>query len=54
MAAHTLALFRDPALRARLVSAGRRFVERHHDWSQIGRRLIDVYQDARAAYRRCA
>jgi sugar transferase (PEP-CTERM/EpsH1 system associated) len=54
MAAHTLALFREPALRARLVSAGRRFVERHHDWSHLGRRLIDVYEDARAAYRRCA
>jgi len=29
-------------------------VEQHHDWHQIGRRLIDVYEDARTDYRRCA
>ena len=54
MAAHIVALLRDAALRARLAAAGRRFVELHHDWYQLARRLTEVYEDARAAYRRCA
>ena len=54
MAAHAVALLRDPRLRADLAACGRHYVELHHDWHQLGRRLIDVYEDARAQYRRCA
>jgi len=54
IAAHVLALFRDPERRADLAAAGRRYVQSHHDWHQLGRQLIDVYEDVRTDYRRCA
>ena len=54
IAAHVLALFRAPARRAELAAAGRRYVQLQHDWYQLGRRLIDVYEDAQKEYRRCA
>jgi len=54
IAAHVIALFRDPARCAELAAAGRRYVQMQHDWHQLGRRLIDVYEDAQKAYRRCA
>jgi phosphatidylinositol alpha-1,6-mannosyltransferase len=54
IAAHTLALLRAPGRRAELAAAGRRYVQLHHDWHQLGQRLMDVYEDARTEYRRCA
>jgi glycosyltransferase involved in cell wall biosynthesis len=54
IAAHVVALFRDPGRRAELAAAGRRYVQLQHDWYQLGRQLIDVYEDAQKAYRRCA
>ncbi|MBC8163389.1 MAG: glycosyltransferase, partial [Roseiflexaceae bacterium] len=42
-AAAILRLLDDPALRARLGTAGRSVVERGHDWAQIGRRLAGLY-----------
>jgi glycosyltransferase involved in cell wall biosynthesis len=54
IASHVVALFRAPARRAELAVAGRRYVQMQHDWHQLGRRLIDVYEDAQKEYRRCA
>jgi glycosyltransferase involved in cell wall biosynthesis len=54
MAAHVVALFRDSTRRAELAAAGRRYVQVQHDWHQLGRQLIDVYEDAQREYRRCA
>ncbi len=54
MAAHVVSLFRDPTRREMLGAAGRRYVERHHDWYQMGRRLVAVYEEAQSEYRRCA
>jgi sugar transferase (PEP-CTERM/EpsH1 system associated) len=39
-------LFHDPELYERLIRNGRRFVEEHHDWSAIYRRLEQVYGEA--------
>jgi glycosyltransferase involved in cell wall biosynthesis len=52
--AHVLALLHDPDRRADLAAVGRRYVQSHHDWHQLGRQLIDVYEDVRTDYRRCA
>ena len=49
-----VALFRDSGRRAELAAAGRKYVQLHHDWQQLAQRLIDVYEDARTEYRRCA
>ena len=54
MAAHVLTLLRDSGRRAELAAAGRRYVQLNHDWQQLVRRLVDVYEDARMQYRRCA
>jgi glycosyltransferase involved in cell wall biosynthesis len=54
IASHVVALFRAPARRTELAVAGRRYVQMQHDWHQLGRRLIDVYEDAQKEYRRCA
>lgn len=54
LAALALTLLDNADLRRRLAADGRRYVATHHDWSQLGRRLIGVYEDARAAHRRCA
>jgi len=39
-----LTLLADPALRARLGTAGRRFVEEHHSWDAAVARLEAIYQ----------
>ena len=49
-----LQVIADPAARRRLAESGRQYVERHHDWSALGRQLADVYEDARSDIRRCA
>jgi sugar transferase (PEP-CTERM/EpsH1 system associated) len=54
IAAHVVALLREPDRRADLAAAGRRYVQAHHDWHQLARQLIDVYEDARNEHRRCA
>jgi glycosyltransferase involved in cell wall biosynthesis len=51
---HVLTLIREPRVRARIALDGRRYVAAHHDWYELGRRLIDVYEEARVARRRCA
>jgi glycosyltransferase involved in cell wall biosynthesis len=40
-----LGLLGNAGLRARLGSAGRRYVETHHNWDGIAARLEDVYAD---------
>jgi len=47
-AQHILNLIDDPALRRRIGSAGRQYVERHHNWTGIVRGLIDIYQGVAA------
>ncbi|MBE7559650.1 glycosyltransferase [bacterium] len=42
-------LLSDPALRARLAEAGRRYVERHHSLAAVGRKLEAVYERACAS-----
>jgi len=39
-----LNLLEDPDLAARLGAAGRRYVERHHDWDVVAARLEDIYR----------
>lgn len=38
-----LALLHDPALREQVGAAGRRYVERHHDWNTIAAQLESIY-----------
>lgn len=40
-----VALLADPERAARLGAAGRRYVERHHDWNVAGARLEALYRD---------
>jgi glycosyltransferase involved in cell wall biosynthesis len=47
-AAAILRLLDDPAARAALGAAGRRYVEQHHDWNRIVGRLEEVYHRAMA------
>ncbi len=42
---HVLCLLDDPSLRARLGTAGRRYVEMHHDWNVIVDRLAGIYEE---------
>jgi glycosyltransferase involved in cell wall biosynthesis len=51
---HVLTLIGDAHIRARIARDARLYVAAHHDWNELGRRLIDVYQEARVARRRCA
>jgi len=44
-AAHVVRLLEDPDLRERLAAAGRAYVERHHAWSEMGRRLEAIYRE---------
>lgn len=44
----------DSGLREGLAANARRYVAAHHDWSELGERLAEVYDEARAAGRRCA
>lgn len=48
VARQTLRVCDDRALAARLAASGREYVTREHDWTAIGRRLIGVYEEARA------
>ena len=48
-AREVLRLLQSPEERSRLGQAGRRYVESHHGWSAICRRLEDVYADAASA-----
>jgi len=42
----TVNLLEHDELRAALGEAGRRFVERHHDWHVVTGRLVDIYHEA--------
>lgn len=44
----TLALLKDTDRRCRIGQAGRRYVEKHHDWHNVAKRLVSVYQAALA------
>jgi glycosyltransferase involved in cell wall biosynthesis len=44
-ATQVIRLLRDSALRERLATNGRRLVEQHYDWSNIGRRFVDLVED---------
>jgi glycosyltransferase involved in cell wall biosynthesis len=54
LARQLLQVIRSVDVRRQLGLSGRRYVTAHHDWYEMGRRLIDVYETARAARRRCA
>ena len=41
-------LLNDPARRADMGRAGRRFIECDHDWRRVGARLTDIYRHARS------
>jgi polysaccharide biosynthesis protein PslH len=43
-------LLKNPELGSRLGKAARAYVERHHDWTAIGRRLAEVYRETASAY----
>ena len=43
-------LLDDPVLRSELITAGRAFVERHHDWISCVKNLCDAYADAVSAF----
>jgi glycosyltransferase involved in cell wall biosynthesis len=50
MAAMALRLIDDPTLAAGIGAAGRRYVERHHDWSAASRQLEAVYREVVVAH----
>jgi glycosyltransferase involved in cell wall biosynthesis len=54
LARHVIALLGDGDARRRIGLEGRRYVAANHDWYDMGRRLIGVYEEARASRRRCA
>jgi len=43
-ARHALNLMNDPALRRAIGQAGRKYVERHHNWTEIVRDLVAAYE----------
>ncbi len=45
LADHFLCLFEDPALRDRIGQNGRAYVHRRHQWSEITRQLVSIYED---------
>ncbi len=47
LAAAVLQVLSDPALAERLAAAGQRYVEAHHSWEAVARRLTGVYEKAR-------
>jgi glycosyltransferase involved in cell wall biosynthesis len=53
-ARQVLLLIGDSTVRKQIACDGRRYVVAHHDWSEMGRRLSAVYEDARVERRRCA
>jgi glycosyltransferase involved in cell wall biosynthesis len=54
LATHLVTLLRTESLRTDLALAGRQYVTTFHDWDDIAKRLVGVYVDAQAVYRRCA
>jgi len=45
LARHVVAVLADESLRSRLGSAGRKYVEQHHDWAAVAARLESIYRD---------
>ena len=45
MAEALMMLARDAGLRSRLGAAARRYVLREHDWSRIGERILEIYEE---------
>jgi glycosyltransferase involved in cell wall biosynthesis len=54
LAAHVVTLLRNESVRTRVALAGRQYVTKHHHWDEMATRLVGVYTDAQAVYRRCA
>jgi polysaccharide biosynthesis protein PslH len=54
LAAAIVELIEQPDLRRRVAANGRHYVAAHHDWADLSRRLVDIYEDARALGRLCA
>jgi glycosyltransferase involved in cell wall biosynthesis len=52
LSAAVIKLLDEPATRAAVGSSGRRFVERHHQWSVCAGRLVEEYGRARDAHQR--
>jgi len=48
MADAILRVLSDPVLAGQLSSRGREYVKKHHSWTTSARKLIEVYQEARA------
>lgn len=46
LAAHAVRILKDPLLRRGLSRAGRQYVERHHCWADIVRRLVSIYEQS--------
>ena len=46
LAAAVLQVLNDPTLARRLSAAGRQYVEAHHSWEALARRLVGVYEGA--------
>jgi glycosyltransferase involved in cell wall biosynthesis len=47
-ARHVIELINAPALQRGIGQAGRQYVQRHHDWSRIARKLVTVYTEVAA------
>jgi glycosyltransferase involved in cell wall biosynthesis len=54
MASDLVALLEDRSRREHVGMRGRAYVEAHHDWTRLARRLVAVYDDARFRGRSCA
>jgi sugar transferase (PEP-CTERM/EpsH1 system associated) len=54
LAAHVMTVLRNESVRTSVALAGRRYVATHHHWDEMAKRLVGVYNDAQAVYRRCA
>jgi glycosyltransferase involved in cell wall biosynthesis len=48
MASAVLRVLSEPALARQLSEAGREYVETHHSWAGRAKRLVEIYQQARA------
>lgn len=49
MARHIIRLLDEPVTREQMGQAGRRYVERNHDWNRIGKQLEQVYRQVMTA-----
>jgi len=50
LAREVVRILLDSELRAYLAANGRRYVEQHHDWGEVAKRLTEVYEEARGVW----